>query len=107
MARFDIYRSLARSGASVPFLIDVQNNRLSSLRTGIVIPLRSVPALARGVINVPPDLFPRLRVEGGDYYLTTTELGAVEFAKLGPFVISGVAYQNAVQASLDRIFGSH
>ena len=108
MARFDVYRSLARSAASAPFLIDVQNNMLSSLRTRIVIPLRTVPALSRrGVIDVPPDLFPSLHIEGSDYYLTTTELGAIEYARLGPFVICAVAYQNAIQASLDRVFGSH
>jgi toxin CcdB len=107
MARFDIYRRLARSRWTIPFLIDVQNNRLSSLRTRIVIPLRSIPPHWRVAIKDPPDLFPLLHVEGADYFLTTTELGAIDLAKLGPFVISGVAYQNAVQASLDRVFGSH
>ena len=107
MARFDIYRSLARSRTTIPYLIDVQNNRLSSLRTRIVIPLRTIPPLSLFALNAPLDLFPRLHVEGADYFLTTTELGAIELTKLGPFVISGVTYQNAVQASLDRVFGSH
>lgn len=75
------------------FLIDVQNNRLSSLRTRIVMPLRSVLSLSRWAISAPPDLFPRLRVEGIDYFLAPTELGAIELRNLGPLASSGAAYQ--------------
>jgi hypothetical protein len=46
-------------------------------------------------------------MEGVHYFLTTSELGAVELTKLGSFVTSGSRYQNAIQAAPDRLFGSH
>jgi hypothetical protein len=107
MARFDIYRNIGRSKTAAPFLIDVQNSSVSGLRTRIVIPLRTTRPFSSLARIARPDLCPVLNVEGVDYFLATAELGAIEFNKLGALVTSGIAYQNAIQAALDRIFGSH
>jgi hypothetical protein len=42
-----------------------------------------------------------------DYFLATSELGAIEINKVGFFVISGTAERREILNALDRLFGSY
>ncbi len=80
MAQFDVHQFVSRAA---PLVVEVQSNVLEDLASRVVVPL--VPALKAGSEEVRP-LKPRIVVNGTDYILMTTDLGALPRARLGPVV---------------------
>ena len=81
MARFDVHRNLS-DDTTVPFLVDIQSDLLSELRTRIVIPLIPLPRFGAPMAH----LNPIFAVEGGLHALATTDLAGVGRAVLGQTV---------------------
>lgn len=103
MAQFDIYRNPGRSTIEVPFLLNVQNDHISS-RTGatVVIPLR---ANASGV----EILAPKVNVaDCGEFVMSTDELFAIETSYLKTPVASlTLDDRSKVRPALDKLFGDY
>ncbi|KQV42885.1 hypothetical protein ASE26_02950 [Duganella sp. Root198D2] len=105
MARFDIYVNPGRNHRNIPYLVDVQSNVISGLATRIVVPLRPLAGFSSSAL--PPDLFPIIQIDGGDYVLDTPQLGAIPLAELKSRVASARDSQFVIQAALDRVFGAY
>jgi toxin CcdB len=96
MARFDVHRN-QRSGTSFPFLLDVQANLLSDLRTRLVIPLlpAGLAPRARGHLN------PEVKVAGEPFRLQTEIIGPVAVSQLGELVASLEQQRDEIVAAID------
>jgi toxin CcdB len=95
VARLDVHRNLARGDA--PFLLDVQANLLSSLRTRLVIPLLPL-AHKRDRI---PQLHLLAGIEGVSYVLATDYMAAVDRRQLGAVVGSLDKRHHEITAAID------
>lgn len=77
MPRFDVYEF---NSGDVQYVIDVQADLLSNLKSRVVLPL--VP-LSKVKNEVVPRLKPVLNVLNQDYVLMTTDIGVVSIKSLG------------------------
>ena len=108
MPQFDVYRSPARSRATVPFVVDIQSRRFETLPTRVVIPLMAFQAQ-------PGDeglgLTPEFRVNGRQVFLNPLEVQTVRRSLLGKPVASladdasSGAIINAIDAMITRAYG--
>ena len=108
MAQFDVYRSPARSRATVPFVVDIQSRRFDSLPTRVVIPLMAFRAQ-------PGDeglsLTPELHVNGRLVFLNPLEVQTLRRSLLGKPVASladdasSGAIINAIDSMISRAYG--
>lgn len=96
MAKFDVYRSLSKDTA-VAFLLDVQSNLLSDLRTRIVIPL--VPLASYGTPIAR--LNPVVAIQGELYTLATPNLAGVHVSALGEKVTSLDNQSDEIVSAID------
>ena len=96
MAKFDVYRSLS-SDPDVMFLLDVQTDLLSDLRTRVVIPL--VPLASYGTPLAR--LNPVVAIEGELYTLATPNLAGVHLSALGEKVTSLDHHADEVVGAID------
>ena len=76
MARFDVYKY----SAAVPFVVDVQADLLSDLKTRVVIPLLPHTQAKKEVL---PRLKPVIKIHGKNYVLMTTDIGTLKISDLG------------------------
>ncbi len=95
MAQFDVY--LNNNEATVeffPYLLDVQHNLLSSLKTRVVVPLG---------IRIEPirHLNPKLNVKGKDVVMSTAEMAGIPLSLLGKKVDNLEANRNEIIDALD------
>lgn len=99
MARFDIY---ALPGTSVPLVVEVQTDLLSTLATTIVVPLIRADTAAEQPL---PPLKPTMTILGQTYILVTTDLTVLPREDLGPkiAIIPDQHHQDVTQA-LDVLF---
>jgi toxin CcdB len=98
MARFDVYRNPHRN-ERVPYLLDVQHDLLSHLKTRIVIPLISaerVTAMTR--------LNPVFEIENRKVVMSTTELAGIPIKDIGEPVGSLDGQRSDIIATLDYVF---
>jgi len=102
MARFDVFRNTGESAASVPFLLDVQSDVLSSLDTRIVIPLKRRDAYAS--IKVPVNLMPSVFIDDVEFILETSKLAAVPVRILKQPITSVAHAHFEITAALDFLF---
>lgn len=99
MARFHAHRHRA-SNQEVPYLLDVQADLLSNLRTRVVVPL--IP-LAR--FGTPMSrLNPIFEIEGDEMVMSTAEIAGVEAALLGDTVASLEHERYTITQALDFLF---
>lgn len=103
MAQFDIYRNPGRSAKDVPYLLNVQNDHISS-RTGatVVIPLRCNVAMVE-------TLAPKVRVgDAGEFVMSTDEIFAIE-ASLLKRLVASLSYGDRIKVrpALDKLFGDY
>lgn len=104
MARFDIYAHPdARARATTPYLMDIQNNRISRLGTRVVLPLRS----ATNFLQPMGDLNPVFEVEGMRVVLDTAALAAFPTIELKKPVLNLQNQSQAIVAALDVLFGAY
>lgn len=101
MARFGVYRNLARRGAEdTPFLLDVQADLLSALRTRVVVPLRAAEAIPRPARHLQP----RFTVAGVEVVMDTPALVGAPIAALGEPVGDLRSEAAVVTGALDFLF---
>lgn len=96
MARFDIHVNRGRTN-DVPFLLDVQADALSSLRTRVVIPLVPAPAFGTPLGR----LHPVFQIENQPHVLATSELVSVDRQALGDHVGSLTEHHVEIVDAID------
>ena len=102
MARFDVFPNPGAHASTTPYLLDVQSDLLDGLDSRMVIPLRSLEHFAK--VKLPARLMPVLRVNGKDYVLETTKMGAVPKRILNMPLASLVDKQDQITGALDFLF---
>lgn len=101
MPQFTVYRNKnPRSKAEVPFLLDVQSDLLSELKTRVVIPLYLKTSLGSKPIT---KLAPEVQVEGKKLILMTPQLAGVSVKDLGEPVGSLAKHRGEIIAALDLL----
>ena len=98
MARFDVYTF---SRGAVPFVIDVQADLLSDLKTRVVIPL---VLEAKAKKEILPRLKPVLQVQGKNYILMTTDIGTIRTNDLGDVIVNLKNYRQEITEAVDFLF---
>lgn len=80
MARFDVYRNSNKASRDeFPYLLDVQADLFSDLRSRVVVPL-----MARAAVRSPMTrLNPLFTVEGKPVVMATTDIAGVPVSALG------------------------
>ena len=81
MARFDVFHNDART-KDVPYLLDVQADLLSHLRTRVVVPLSPLAAFGKPMQR----LNPVFEIKGEPHVMATSELVSVDRRMLGTLV---------------------
>lgn len=95
MAQFDVYKNEnGRTNKSVPYLLDIQNDILSSLDTRIVIPLVFSLAKVDGLTK-------RLYVNDELLYLYTDQMATIPFSLLSEKVCSLKEESEEIKNSID------
>ena len=95
MAQFDVYKNEnERTNKGVPYLVDIQNDILSSLDTRIVIPL--VFSLAK--VDV---LTKELKINDETLYLYTDQIATVPLSLLSEKVCSLKEQSEDIKNSID------
>jgi toxin CcdB len=89
----------ATEAAYRPYLVILQSNLVSGLRSTVVAPL-----VARGQMEGAQRMNPIFTINGAEYWLATHELFAVEQRVLKERVASLVDHHDAIMAALDFVF---
>ncbi|MBT2323461.1 CcdB family protein [Variovorax paradoxus] len=104
MARFDVYANPDTSDrATIPFMLDVQNDFLGILETRVVVPLYASGRFDARVRNLNPEL----EVAGKTLVMDTASIGAVPIGDLRRPVASLANRQLDIQDALDTLFGPY
>ena len=104
MARFDVYAHPdAELRKQTPYLVDVQNSYLDSLKTRIVIPLRS----SKYISNPLRDLNPVFEIAGSHVVLDTAAMAAFPTALLKRPATDFTKHAAVVTGAIDTLLGSH
>ena len=104
MARFDVYRHPdAMLRKHTPFLMDVQNDYISSIDTRVVLPMR-----AATMAGTPMrDLNPSFDIDGLQVVLDAPAIAAFPAAELRTPVVNLRAQAEHIVNALDTLFGSY
>ncbi len=82
-----------------PYLVNLQSDLVSGLRSTVVAPL-----IPREQLTGARRLNPLVRIEDREYWLATHELFAIERRMLGTTVATIAVERDAVIAALDLVF---
>lgn len=94
MARFDVYEDALKD---VDYLLDVQADFHSHLRTRMVIPLKTRAQLGESVSR----LYVPLQVRGHEYFAVTPFMTVIPAVQLGRYVASAGDHAYDITASID------
>lgn len=104
MARFDVYRHPdAVLRERTPFLLDVQNDYISSVDTRVVLPMRA----ARMAGAPMRDLNPVFEIDGVQVVLDTPAIAAFPAAELRNPVMNLRMDAAPIAHALDTLFGAY
>ena len=104
MARFDVYPHPDPAlRKHTPYLVDIQNNYISTIGTRAVLPMRTASAFSLRM----RDLNPVFNVGGKDVVLDTAAIGAIPVAELKKPVMNLKTQSDTIVAALDTLFGSY
>jgi len=99
MAQFMVHRNKnPQTLATVPFLLDVQNDLLNDLETRVVVPLHPVSAMKGRPLRT---LTPVLEIEGERYILLTPHMAGIPRSELGAPVTRVEQYRFEIIAAID------
>ncbi|MCH4563994.1 CcdB family protein [Halomonas sp. EGI 63088] len=99
MAQFCVYKNKnPASRKQYPYLLDIQSDLLSELRTTVVVPLCS-PSLAGGMQIT--QLNPSLDINGECFIAMTQELACIDRQRLGVMVCDLHHYREKIIAAVD------
>ena len=102
MAQFDVHRNAVRaSQRRIPYLLDIQANYLSELRTRVVVPLLDT---AVEPLRPVANLNPQVSIDGRRYLLLFQEIAGVSTHYLGARVTSLESRRNELLRALDVIW---
>lgn len=99
MRQFDVCAPTFRTPPDAPYLIVLQSDLLSGLRTTIAAPLRR-----RHPKENFTRLTPRVQVEGEEFLLSVTEVAYVPVQSLGRVAANLSADRERIIAALDMLF---
>ena len=95
MAQFDVYRNNNSATSELfPYLLDVQNDLLSSLQSRVVVPL------ALGVTAIK-HLNPTFSIEEQSVVMSTADMAGVPLSACGECVINLSEHRNEIIDALD------
>lgn len=101
MAQFFVYDNInPTSRERYPYLLDIQSNLLSELRTTLVIPL--MPANVAAPISMSR-LNPMFDIDGAAYVAITQDLASIDRSRLGAKVKDFSAYHADIVAAIDFV----
>ena len=101
MAQFAVYENPNRASRKIyPFLLDVQSDLLSDLRTTVVIPLCPVAAIGGDAIT---KLCPVMVIDGKRFVALSHQLAGVDRKLLGKAVADLSRHRPEIIAALDLI----
>ena len=99
MAQFDVYANPSKSSrAAFPFIVDIQNTLLSSLKTRIVIPLGKLSHFNHERMH---GLTPTVTYEGETFILLTPQIASTPAKLLKNSIGSLEHLRDDIIASLD------
>ena len=95
MAQFDIYENTNKSTLEFfPYLLDVQNDLLSSLKTRVVVPL------GLGITPIR-HLNPTFEIEGKSVVMSTADMAGISLSACGGKVLNLGDKRNEIIDALD------
>lgn len=101
MPQFTVYRNRsAKSKGEIPFLLDIQSDLLSELKTRVVVPLYLKSSLSSKPMT---KLSPEIQVEGKKLVLMTPQLAGISIKDLGEPVASLAQHRSEIIAALDLL----
>ena len=104
MARYDVYvNPEASERKHTPYLLDVQNDYISTLTTRVVVPLRTEAAFGPQARNLNPSF----AVAANRVVLDSAALGAIPLSELRKVVSNLRDERLAIQEALDTLFGAY
>ena len=101
MAQFDIHRN-ANKGTreAFPYLLEVQADLLSGLRSRVVVPLMRPGVIGSNVTRLNPSF----SIEGKNMVMATAQVAAVSLSALGPRVANLAKQRAEIVGALDLLF---
>lgn len=101
MSQFDVHENTnIDSAATIPYLLNVQNDLLNNLTTRVVVPLVTATAMGKPAVH----LNPCFEIEGKTVVMSTAELAGVNVSVLGEKVCSLDKQRDEIIAALDFLF---
>jgi toxin CcdB len=99
MAQFSVHKNKnPKTKGSYPYLVDIQSDLLSGLRTRVVVPLVKYTSMAKKSIDT---LTPIVDVEGQKFLMLVPQLAGISLSDLGADVASLANQRGAVVAAVD------
>ena len=95
MAQFDVHRNIDETTVDIfPYLLDIQNDLLSTLKTRVVVPLS---------IGMKPieHLNPVFDIEGLRVMMSTADMAGIPLSYCGETVMNLAEYKNEIIDALD------
>ncbi len=103
MAQFDVHANLnPQTKKFAPYLVMLQNDYFSHLKTRLVIPLISskIQPLAPALLN------PTIEIQEKILWLSVHEMAAVPLAAIGPVVASAENHRSKILSAVDFLISA-
>jgi toxin CcdB len=99
MPQFSVYKNKNPSTRSAyPYLVDIQSDLLSELKTRVVVPLVKINALGKKPIQ---HLTPAVAFDGQKYLMLMPQLAGISAKDLGTEVANVAKHRNDIVAAID------
>ena len=99
MAQFDVYRNKnSQSKSAYPYLVDVQSDLLSDLRTRVVVPVIKLAGVKKKSIK---DLTPIVDIGGTKHLMLIPQLAGVSITELTQSIDNVRAHRDEIIAAVD------
>jgi toxin CcdB len=101
MPQFRLYKNANKATQKhYPYLLDIQSNLLSDLRTTVVIPLMPKRLAGNHIIS---RLNPVVRIKSGNFIVMTQNLAGVDRKALGETVCDLDQYRSEIITAIDFV----
>ncbi|HQN65261.1 MAG TPA: CcdB family protein [Rugosibacter sp.] len=99
MAQFSVYMNKNKATqVRFPYLLNIQNDLLTTMQTCVVVPLTPVKSMAHSPMT---KLTPVLLVEGQEFCMMTPQLAGIHKRELGAEVAVLSNYQSEIISAMD------
>lgn len=101
MPQFQLYKNVNKTTQkNYPYLLDIQSNLLSELRTTVAIPLMPKRLAGDHAIS---KLNPVIRIKGEHFIVMTQNLAGIDRNALGAFVCDLGQYRSEIISAIDFV----